>query len=417
MSTTFHIVKPRTSEDSRQRLGRLILKGRNDIPTPNLLALATRGFVPHLTPDILQKETNILAVHAGFEDFLGPRRASPVPSNNPNTYTSLNICTSLGHRDLEISIYLEAIAKSRPDVIIAPVDIEFGRHNPGAKRRDKIVERSTAWLRSFETALKETESNHLSPAAWVPILPLEAEIQRTYLDHLEEVGGSFIQGIVVYDPGSTVNVPEAFHHLPLVSLTEPRTPHDVLRLVVLGTDIIAAPFITAASEAGIALDFDFPVKTTSKFLALGTDMWSEVAYIQHLLSAKEMLAWVLLQIHNHHVVDKFFNGIRESIARNTFEADVLEFTNAYQSELPVFQGQGPRIRGYHASLGADAKKLNQAPFKKMGHSTPARHNDDKSMSNDMKDQAVEVKRTKAVNPDVMDDFDFDGLINQSRAND
>ena len=295
---------------------------------------------------------------------LGPRRASPVPSNNPNTYTSLNICTSLGHRDLEISIYLEAIAKSRPDVIIAPVDIEFGRHNPGAKRRDKIVERSTAWLRSFETALKETESNHLSPAAWVPILPLEAEIQRTYLDHLEEVGGSFIQGIVVYDPGSTVNVPEAFHHLPLVSLTEPRTPHDVLRLVVLGTDIIAAPFITAASEAGIALDFDFPVKTTSKFLALGTDMWSEVyatritplsencscytctnhhsAYIQHLLSAKEMLAWVLLQIHNHHVVDKFFNGIRESIARNTFEADVLEFTNAYQSELPVFQGQGPR---------------------------------------------------------------------------
>ena len=295
---------------------------------------------------------------------LGPRRASAVPSNAPNTYTSLNVCTSVGHRELEISYYLEAIAKSRPDVIIAPVDIEFGRHDPGVKRKDKMVERSTAWVRSFETALHEAESNHLFPAAWVPILPLEAEVQKTYLEHLEEVGESFIQGIVVYDPDSTVNVPEVFDHLPLVSLTKPQTPHDILRLVVLGVDIIAAPFITAAAEAGIALDFDFPVKTTDKLLTLGTDMWSEIhatqiaplsencscytcmnhhrAYLQHLLSAKEMLAWVLLQIHNHHVVDRFFNGIRESIARDTFEADIVEFSHAYQSDLPVFQGQGPR---------------------------------------------------------------------------
>ena len=29
------------------------------------------------------------------------------------------------------------------------------------------------------------------------------------------------------------------------------------------------------------------------------------AYVRHLLDAKEMLGWVLLQIHNHHTLDVF----------------------------------------------------------------------------------------------------------------
>lgn len=55
-----------------------------------------------------------------------------------------------------------------------------------------------------------------------------------------------------------------------------------------------------------------------------------------------MLAWVLLQIHNHHVVDQFFAGIRTSIEKGTFEDDKVAFDRFYEPELPSAKGVGPR---------------------------------------------------------------------------
>lgn len=66
------------------------------------------------------------------------------------------------------------------------------------------------------------------------------------------------------------------------------------------------------------------------------------AYIRHLLHAKEMLAWTLLQIHNYRTVDAFFDAVRESIRRGTFEEDVRTFERTYASALPEQTGQGPR---------------------------------------------------------------------------
>ena len=75
-----------------------------------------------------------------------------------------------------------------------------------------------------------------------------------------------------------------------------------------------------------------------------------------------------------------------------------------------------RIRGYQASLGANAKKLNQAPFKSMAHSKPARGSDGEFMLNDVKEKVAEAKDTKVVTSDIIDDLNFDVFINQSRAN-
>lgn len=70
------------------------------------------------------------------------------------------------------------------------------------------------------------------------------------------------------------------------------------------------------------------------------------AYIQHLLSAKEMLGWFLIQIHNHTILDSFFANIRSSIQTGTFDAAVAAFEAYYEPRLPEKTGQGPRIRGY-----------------------------------------------------------------------
>ena len=111
-------------------------------------------------------------------------------------------------------------------------------------------------------------------------------------------------------------------HLPRLGFTVPAGPHEVLQHIRLGIDILVVPFVGAATDAGIALDFAFTTPSKSALiglpqLPLGVDMWSALhatdlsplargcqcyactnhhrAYVQHLLMAKEMLGWVLLR--------------------------------------------------------------------------------------------------------------------------
>ena len=80
-----------------------------------------------------------------------------------------------------------------------------------------------------------------------------------------------------------------------------------------------------------------------------------------------MLGWVLLQIHNHHILSEFFSSIRHSIRSGTFEIDCKEFSKVYESELPEKSGQGPRVRGYHfKSEGPGEPKKNRAAWGNLG---------------------------------------------------
>jgi queuine tRNA-ribosyltransferase len=137
--------------------------------------------------------------------------------------------------------------------------------------------------------------------------------------------------------------------------------------VALGADLLTIPFIGAVSDAGIALDIAFPpplMETSHDPKPLGIDLWTPLhatdispiihdcacytctkhhrAYLHHLLSAKEMLAWTLLQIHNHYTMDVLFAAVRDSIVDGTFDARVAAFERRYESALPEQTGKGPR---------------------------------------------------------------------------
>jgi queuine tRNA-ribosyltransferase len=207
------------------------------------------------------------------------------------------------------------------------------------------------------------------PAVFAPILPIERGEQSYYLSQLEENMVEDISGVALYDSSVTADLPERFTDLPRLSLDEPPNPRAVLREISLGIDILVIPFVGEATDAGISLDFSFPSSSDSSLersplRPLGINMWDtrhardisplrtgcecyacrkhHRAYIQHLLSAKEMLGWVLLQIHNLAIMDEFFSSIRSSIARGTFDADMSTFERIYERELPEQTGQGPR---------------------------------------------------------------------------
>jgi queuine tRNA-ribosyltransferase len=284
--------------------------------------------------------------------------------------------------------------KLRPDIGIALADIPYGTV-AGTKRLLKMVDRTQAWLTQL------LNEKNVDQAVFAPVLPVDFHSQSEYLNYIADELGPDISGLAFYDSNLLPDIPAttSISRLPRLSLDEPTSPQHILRQISLGMDIFTIPFIGFATDAGIALTFRFrspyaddDVATTTigtRVIPLGLDMWTPShatsliplsrsckcytctshhrAYIQHLLSAKEMLGWTLLQIHNYHILSEFFASIRNSIRNGTFEKDKAEFARVYESELPEKSGQGPRARGYNfKSEGPGESKKNKAAWGKFG---------------------------------------------------
>ncbi|KAJ5759783.1 hypothetical protein N7520_006939 [Penicillium odoratum] len=390
------------------RAGTLAIAGRKTLSTPHYLPVTSRGVVPHISQDNVRKETAINGLYVGLEDFiekkhrspvykipveanesplrkficassdlplvLGPRRFPALPCPPVNTETSIAISTSDGFHQLSGEQYIEATMKLKPDLVIGLADMVTGKP-PGNKRRGKMVDRTHAYTRDALDRLyghAVAVDKKCKSAYFAPVLPLENAQQSLYLDDLANDFRDRLSGLALYESASLTFIPESLGSLPRLLLSDPRGPHAVLRAVMLGADLLTIPFVGESSDAGIALDFTFPAppkETDDKEpLALGIDMWSSEyakdtfplregcqcyacrhhhrAYFNHLLAAKEMAAWALLQMHNFHTMDLFFHGVRESIQRGSFEQDVEAFSRIYASTLPESTGQGPRLRAY-----------------------------------------------------------------------
>lgn len=317
---------------------------------------------------------------------LGPRRFPAVTTPVGNGAHHLSIFTSTGFRNLTIPEFAKTIELTQPDIAIPPADLFHTSTTPQSKRQVRMVERTEEWVDEFFHLLDpQGRLKDMGVSVFAPVLPVEYPIQWDYLRYLAEDVRESLSGLAVYD----VNiVPELANYPPLVALPRlsfgpSKTPQDLLRQISLGIDVCTVPFLNTASDAGIALSFTFPPPETSSIQPLGIDMWSEDhtislqplvdgckcytcanhhrAFIKHLLNAKEMLGWNLLQIHNHAVLSAFFNGIREALSQGTekFEELSKKFTATYEPEVPLGTGERPRARGYHFKSIAGQTKINE----------------------------------------------------------
>lgn len=226
-------------------------------------------------------------------------------------------------------------------------------------------------------------------AIFAPVLPVERPLQWQYLDHLSDEAEA-LSGLAIYDVDILPDLAEypALTPLPRLVLQSPRTPHELLRQIMLGADMTLVPFINDASDGGIALSFTFPAPESIPQSPLGLDTSTPErktdtgplvegcgcyacrvhhrAYLHHLLSANEMLSWTLLQVHNHHVVSRFFDGVRDVLARGDeeFARAVDTFKRAYEPEMPEGTGQRPRLRGYHFKSQGGEEKGNERAWTK-----------------------------------------------------
>lgn len=313
--------------------------------------------------------------------------------------------------------YSQSVVTLNPDIAVALGDVPFGV-KLGHRRLEKMASRTERWVAELAETLRNESASH-SVAVFAPILPIEIAQQSLYLDRLADDLLSDLSGLALYHADVLLDLPSRLSHLPRLTLTNASGPHQLLDEISTGADLCAVPFIGAVTDAGIALGFTFPPPVASdKRIPLGMDMWDSKysldsspltddcscyacrthhrAYIQHLLSAKEMLAWVLLQVHNHQVIDQFFAGVRQSIAADTFESDRALFSSRYESELPAKTGSGPRVRGYQfKSEGPGEAKRNPPAYRQLGE---AEESNSEAAELDADAVASEVARSSLTEP-------------------
>ena len=147
-------------------------------PPPKFIATSSRGSIPHLTPDHIDRHTSLSSVHIGLEDFItipapksallsipirlqqylaypekttlvfSARRANPVPINS-SWDDKIEVQTIQGQTSLPVELYINAIRQvglREQDIVISLPDVT---ESPGVKRMSKMVERTQRWLKAL----------------------------------------------------------------------------------------------------------------------------------------------------------------------------------------------------------------------------------------------------------------------------
>lgn len=341
--------------------------------------------------------------------ILGARRLPAVKAPIGNSDKYIQIFTSNGFETLTNAEYLTTLAALKPDIAISLADINYGAATRSqGKGLRRMCERTEDWMVQLHQAVAR---GHLGPsdtALFAPTLRAPHTVQWEYLQRLAGDLAETVSGLAMYDVGILPDLAEypTLLCLPRLSLDAPPDPHAILRQVALGADLFLLPFVNTVTDAGVALTFEFPppkiTTTTTTTTAespsddhpsaagsngtdlrpLGADVTEphnatsldplvpgcacytctahHRAYLHHLLNAREMLAWTLLQVHNHHTLHRFFAGVRASLARgaDAFADDCRRFARVYEAELPVGMGARPRARGYHFKSEFGDEKRN-----------------------------------------------------------
>lgn len=164
---------------------------------------------------------------------------------------------------------------------------------------------------------------------------------------------------------NTTTLPAQFPRM----LPSVETPEDVLEAISLGIDLFSNAYPGRIAELGHALtfevaNFEAPVAMTQRtvlahlggdrnkinlkddFYELDTDpilkgctcytcKMHTRAYLHHLINTHELLATVLLVIHNTHHYLEFFASIRDAIQKDTFNHYKQAFSDCYRKPLPL----------------------------------------------------------------------------------
>ncbi|KAJ2089438.1 hypothetical protein IW138_003468 [Coemansia sp. RSA 986] len=285
------------------------------------------------------------------------------------TNKAMGIDSGGGIKRLTPEAFANIVDLLLPDIAIPPADyIEEPLPSlTQGKRISKSVSRSKKWLDEFLARKKSCT------AIFAPVVGSHStELRQVCAQGLSECDG--ISGYSFNDVCLQVPFSEKLdlfrHSILHLDASKPRymqgasAPDSVVRAILYGVDLFDSSYAYAVTEQGFASLYRFgggkegnsgpssdenPISGRLDMfesrmfgdfspLADGCCCYTcrnhHRSYVHHLLKTKEMLATVLLQIHNLHCYQQLFVDIRSSIEAGTFAADARLFLERYGCFAP-----------------------------------------------------------------------------------
>ncbi|GAQ82287.1 Queuine/other tRNA-ribosyltransferase [Klebsormidium nitens] len=362
------------------------------------LQLNTMHFIEGPSADTVRKAGgahNFLGVQDYILLALG-RDAMNFEGGGPASATYASFDTPSGRRQVTPEAYADIIDALRPDIFVPLADDIPS--TSGRKRVKQSVDRSLSWLDECIERNKQGIPIFGSVQGGSNLYERPRSAEETAV---RDVAGFHLGGFGLgesFDERPTL-LAAAIDKLPP---SKPRhvsglsVPEEILQGVAAGVDLFDSAYPLSLTLAGLAMTF--PVShespevgsadgigssgaTEGEGPALGADC-SKLnllslalredprpllpgcqcytcrnhtrAYLHHLLNAHEMLAQVLLEIHNTHHYTRFFRAIRQSIIEDRFDRFRQAFVDRCRTTqidvkpmAPKPSGRTSRIDGVH----------------------------------------------------------------------
>ncbi|XP_068626822.1 queuine tRNA-ribosyltransferase accessory subunit 2 [Battus philenor] len=381
----------KNSSSGSERLG--IMKEFLKLPsamieTPTAALLTQGGSVVHLTAEVLYKvfptsqllwvplsnsihlENGLKAQGDNLASFAGLRTHFTCATlQNMNEVVPLGhfetdkvpLWTRHGKKMISADRYMDLMEVFKPDLILAIAD---GRTSldEGYKRITKSIERTANMLNICVKRYKD--STRLQNSSLVGVIvgsgipkKCEESIQHV-LKHIDVLSGIALAGLTDgTEEESFEKLDEIFKRVgeaipkELLHVVEGCwNPAVIVTAIGHGWDLFDGSYAVKLTNLGHALTLNFDVvkETQTKYLLdLNDESYKDQfvpilegcdclackkhtrAYIRHLLNTREMLASVLLSIHNLHHFNQMFCYARQHIVTNTFETYKKHIINQY----------------------------------------------------------------------------------------
>ena len=359
------------TQDGNARLGK-INTPKGFIDTPAFMPVGTQGTVKGIFPEDIKKTGTQIILGNTYHLLLRPGIEVLSKFNGLHAFMNWNkpILTDSGGYQImslskfnKIDLKLGAIFKSHLDgkkIILSPEksiqvqksinsDIimvldECPKLTSDKKILSKAIEVSTHWARRSKIEFGNNKQKALFGIAQGG---LYKDLRIESIEKLKEINfdGFAMGGLAVGEkqPEMFKILNETTNYLPK---SKPRylmgvgTPSDILGAVKEGIDMFDCVMPTRSGRTGLAFTWKGKINLkNSKYVNDKTPLDIECdikqlnkyskSYLNHLIKSNEMMASMLISLHNIHFYQQFMREIRKNIKNGTFPSFYKKYINLF----------------------------------------------------------------------------------------